>query len=237
MKFCQETVSDLKKYYQGSFVKFPEAGEMLHMVEDVRSDRLRGKRWAISEESGEYEEQPFEFLLHRDDEHTPCIEYVMPVKSYFNHGGHAWLLARSPARQYRRGVTSENTVIQMLESNGTFDGYNPSFERLESYVQKKHFEGFHKITGGSYAVAPRIAIAANGSVFVDRVKVGTINYDKSTVYLGSPLFVAEIEAVITATSSAFVVEVAAQAKKRTRRGVIKDPQSGDFVYADIEEDE
>lgn len=220
MKFCQETVSDLKKYFQGSYVKFPEAGEMLHMVEQVGSSCLMGKRWAPNEETGDMEEQPYQFLLHPDDEFTPHIEYVLPVKSYFNYADRAMLLSRMPARQYRRGINHDNTALSYLTPSGSFDGWHMDFPTLHAYVQKQQFVPLEEVktNGISYAISKRMAVTAAGLLFVDRTRIGSINVQSKQIHLNHWLFLPEVAALVASQGNKFeVVAPSSTPTKSSRR--------------------
>lgn len=212
MKFCRQTSSDIKKYFQGSYIKFPEAGEVLHYIDRVDTDSIRGKLWA-PDEKGVYSSEPFVYWLNNEDGSTPEVEYILPRKSYFNYDGRAFLLLRVPARQYHRGLTGENTSVVAVGADGNFTPYSLNFEVLTAYVGKQSFLHFAQRSVSSYAVSRRIAVSASGQVFIDKVKVGTINYDDRTITVVSDLFIPELQRVVKEHGQDFKVDV----KKAVRK--------------------
>src|SRR4030095_1895113 len=170
MKFTSENYSDLRKYFQNSFVKFSgvvayqhkdgkyermaELGERLFYVGEVQMDYAKGHYM----EDGQ--KKPFIFHLH-NEKHSPEIDFILPKKSYFNHGNRAFYLYRIPARQYHRGITEENTAIGYLDEGGV-NSVSLNLDRLQSYVGKQAFLNFRKREDmGSYAVSRRMAVCGN----------------------------------------------------------------------------
>lgn len=213
MIFCSNNVNDLKRYYQNSFVKFPMAGDIVHYVDKVNSDGVRGRFYG-PDEKGDLVEQEFLFELHHDDGLQPDVCYIMPRKSYFNYEGTACLLRRIPARQYHRGVTSENTSIVSLRTSGEFQGMNLKFALLHAYVGKQAFPSIRRLEGGSVALSPRLAYSAAGSLYVDMVRIGSINHDDKTINLSNELFVPEVTAV---AGEYAVVSPKATVKKQAKK--------------------
>lgn len=201
MKFCVENIKDISKYFQGTFVKFtdmrgvyadgsecPPAEELVHTIDSIQGATIRGKRW----EHGEY--VPYQFLLYGEHEApAPEVEFILPKKGWFNTKHGATLLFRVPARQYRRGVCDDNTSILSLLG----DSFNPqsvSVETLHDYIQKPKFGGFG-MQLRSYAVSKRLAVSTTGKIYVDKISIGTINYDAATIQ-ALPLFHSELEQVL-----------------------------------------
>lgn len=201
MKFCTETVKDLDKYFRNTFVKFvglrgkfsdgtecAPAEELVHSVEVINNSYIKGKRW----ENGEA--VPYQFMLYSEKQvPAPEIEFILPRKSYFNTDDGAMLLQRIPARQYRRGVCGDNTMIHQLAPSGGFGSLGVQLELMDKYVRKPHFYTFEE-RPVSYAVSRRIAIAGT-KVYVDQIIIGSINYATKTVHV-LPLFIPELEAII-----------------------------------------
>lgn len=201
MKFCTENSKDIQKYFQGAFVKFPGmagvygdgsecvgAGDIIHTVEQVTSTMIRGKR-----REGD-EDVPYEFNLYsEDDAPPPEVEFILPRKGFFNANGAAHMLYRIPARQYKRGVCSDNTAILKLTAGGNFDEQEVNIQVLTAYVEKQAYRGFGEHGLSSYAVSRRIAVAANNMIFIDRVRVGSVDFKDKAIVLGQPLFQQEIE--------------------------------------------
>lgn len=212
MIFCSNNVSDLKRYFQNSFVKFPMAGEIVHYVDKVQSDGVRGRFYG-PDDKGNMVEQEFLFELHHDDGLQPDVQFIMPRKSYFNHEGKAHLLKRIPARQYHRGVTSENTSIVNLHTNGDFLGVNLKFAVLHAYVGKQAFPPIRRLDGGSVAISPRLAYAAAGNLYVDQIRIGSINHDDKVIHLSNELFLPEVSVV----AGEYTVSTPKETKKPTKK--------------------
>ena len=227
MKFCSENSKDIQKYFQGAFVKFPgmagvfgdgavaaEAGDIIHTVEQVTSSYIKGKRIEGNDAV------PYEFCLYSEAEVVPPeVEFILPKKSYYNGPSGALMLFRIPARQYKRGVCSDNTAIVQLQSAGTFEPYPLTVITLTEYVGKQAYKRFEAHKLPSYAVTRRIGVAANGHVFMDRVKIGTIDYTTNTIKLGRDLFVPEVQKAlrIHGQSQVFTVVVANQPAKKVKK--------------------
>ncbi len=229
MKFCLEMSSDIKKYFQGSFVKFPMAGEVVHYVDRVDGHQIRGKMFAPTETGG-FEEQPFVFHLNPEDSDTPDVEFILPRKSYFNHQNSAHILFRVPARQYHRGVTNENTCIACLDSDGDFPVQNLSFERITAYVGKQAFCDFRERPDWrSYAVSRRCAVSKSRAVFMDRVRIGTISYNgQGCIMLSSDVFLPEVTKLVAEHGQNLIVKVA-EKQAAVKRATAKKSTTGLYV--------
>jgi hypothetical protein len=227
MKFCSENSKDIQKYFQGAFIKFPgmqgvfgdgvaaaDAGDIIHTVEQVTSGYIKGKRLEGTDAV------PYEFCLYSEDEVAPPeIEFILPRKSFFNGMNGALMLFRIPARQYKRGVCTDNTAIVQLQTDGSFEPYPLTINTLTEYVGKQAYLRFEAHKLPSYAVTRRIAVAANGHVFMDRVKIGTVDYTAKTIKLGRDLFVPEIQKALRqhAQIHTFAVVVADQPAKKVKK--------------------
>lgn len=201
MKFCAENSKDIQKYFQGAFVKFPgmggvygdgsaakDAGDIIHTVDHVTPNSIKGKR-----REGD-EDVPYEFLLYSEDEAPPPeVEFILPRKGFFNADSHAYMLYRIPARQYKRGVCNDNTAIVKLTADGSFNEQPLDIKLLTAYVEKQAYRGFASHGLSSYAVSRRIAVSASGMVFIDRVRVGSVDTSEKTITLSQILFQHEIE--------------------------------------------
>lgn len=193
MKFCSENAKDIGKYFVGTYMKFPAfAGDILHVVDEVRESIVRGRFW-----DGKSEE-PFEFhLWSQDDEEHNCpdVEFVLPVKSVFMHEGRAAFLYRNPQRQYRKGVCGDNTTINYLRDDGTWSAWPVTFSVLSSYVGKQAFGGFaalDKAPEHSYALSARLSVAANGRLFADMNQIGVVDWETKRVLVKEKLFLPEV---------------------------------------------
>lgn len=125
MLFVPSVWQDIRKYYEGSYVKFAEFGDKLFFIQTVRENEIRG----IDED-----DEPF--VLTLDEEAPYNLTYTLPHKGLFSLDGVAYLLYRVPAQQYSRGITSNNTKIMSVADGRSL---SLSFERLRAYVQKQPY--------------------------------------------------------------------------------------------------
>ena len=215
MQFSQENASDIRRYFNGSFVKFPQSGELLHYIEQSNDTSVRGKVY-IPNDKGEWETRPFIYHLSPEGKQAQEVEFVLPRKSYFNYKGSAHILYRLPARQYHRGITRENTLICRLSSEGDFGNTHLDFECLNAYVGKQAFPKFEvREAELSYAVSRRVAVSSyNRRVFVDRVAVGKISYQgQGCIILENDIFLPEIQKLVESHGQSIIVKVADKEKK------------------------
>lgn len=246
MKFCAENSKDIQKYFQGAFVKFPgmggvygdgsvakEAGDIIHTVDQVTPNSIRGKR-----REGD-EDVPYEFMLYsEDDAPPPEVEFILPRKGFFNANGYAYMLYRIPARQYKRGVCTDNTAIVKLTAGGNFDEQELNIQLLTAYVEKQAYKGFADHGQNSYAVSRRIAVAQNNMIFIDRVRVGSVDYKEKAVTLSQVLFQQEIERALVEHGQYNMRVVVAQPnpnKKKVKKITETWGIDADFNIVDMQE--
>lgn len=214
MKFCAENAKDIDKYFRGSYMKFPSlAGDAVHFIDKVTPDQVMGKTLQDGESV------PFVFhLYHEESAPAPEIEFILPKKSYFNTPTGACLLYRIPARQYRKGVCMDNTAIVKLAIDGSFAPQDISFDLLNLYVGKQAFAKFGE-QSMSYAVSRRMAVSPAGQLFLDKTRIGSINYDNRTIMVNQQMFVPEVEQVVRANKQSFTVAVKGDSAKKAVRKV------------------
>lgn len=200
MLFNSETSNDVSKYFRGCYVKFPQTGDYLCMVDSVDSERIIGKIFTPDSE-GNWDERPYQHPLFEGVE----IDFVLPKKSYFNYDGSAHFLYRIPARQYRKGICPENTAVIRMSSNGGLHGINFNFHMLTAYVNKQQFLPFGTTGKNSYAVAPRMAVSKQGHIFVDKTIVGF--YDGKSIIVRHKLFQEDVEKVLKAHNQVIPISV------------------------------
>lgn len=185
MKFCSSNYEDLKKYFQGSYMKFPLIGDEVVYVQKVTPDAMSGTQLDNSETNG----WTFTF---GDDRQFFEVEFLLPHKSYFEFNGEPHLLTRIPNKQYKRGICNDNTNIYRLGAGG-FDNVGTSLESVNAYTHKPEFKGFTNDTSSGYVVAPRIAVAQGGEVLIDKKVVAQIYYDDNVLLVQHELFLPELE--------------------------------------------
>ncbi len=223
MRFCSENAKDIDKYFRHSYMKFvgmqatladgspvPFSAEAVHFVEHVSAVEIKGKTLR------EGEKVPFVFHLDKNNSTAPEIEFILPKKSYFNTPQGACLLYRIPARQYRKGVCPDNTAISCLVNVGSFVNQDITFELLNLYVGKQSFDKFAE-QNKSYAVSRRMAVSLSGNLFLDKTRIGSINYVDKTIHVNQLMFVPEVESVVRANKQMFTVLVKGESTKKVKK--------------------
>lgn len=191
MIFNQSNRQDIERYYRNCYVKFPETGERLHYIRELTRTSVLG----VDDEDNEFE-------LFLSDEFPYQVDYVLPRKSYFQMGKNAHLLYRIPAKQYQRGLSESNTVIEQLRKDGSAEQVGISFPLLKAYVEKQQFPTFEAaITNkeGNYSVAlsARFALApAARQLCLDGVVVAMVKPLQKRVICQYPLLRPEVEEVV-----------------------------------------
>lgn len=197
MNLTSENYRDIEKYYKGCYVKYPEYfGDKLFHVQRVTDSNITG--YHQNDETGE--EEPYEYALYPENyEGARSInaEFILPRKSYFMVKGFAHLLFRLPARQYKKGISDENTAIVRLDGQGGFTSVGIDWDILKAYVNKPSFAKFDLTrTQMSYALSPRIACCLGGNLFVDRVKIGIFHAKEQKIVLKNAMFLDEVQTLV-----------------------------------------
>ena len=168
MEWNVDNSADIKKYYNNTYVKFPETGERLFYVNEVTGSHVRG----VDED-----DEMFQVLLHHDQPFP--VKYLLPHKSYFQYDRYAAFLYRIPAQQYSRGLCKGNTAIGLLTGEG-LSMQHFSFKLLRAYTSKQNYLSLDqaiKSSNYSTALSPRFAVTASGVIFVDNKALGKVTGD------------------------------------------------------------
>jgi hypothetical protein len=173
MIFTNDNVNDIRRYYQGSYVKFRDLGDVICHIENVGINTVEGER-VICVTGTTSTNDLFTIPLWHDQPYE--VEYVLPKKGFFLYKDKLHQLRRVPARQYSRGICMDNTSIVRIERNGTYAGADLTAEILQAYVNKPDIKfpslaDLKKTT--PILLSRRIAITpATGRVLVDMNTVG-----------------------------------------------------------------
>lgn len=152
MELVSSNWQDIRKYYEGTFVKFAPFGDELFLIKSVSSDAIKG--W--------YKMGKEEFILTLSDEAPFNLDFVLPHKSVYQLNDYAVVLHRVPARQYFRGICAENTKIF---NPLTRDAVDINWKSLQAYVEKQAFKSLKEaINAKNYS-----SIALNSRMHYDRV--------------------------------------------------------------------
>lgn len=167
---------DVRKYYEGTFVKFKETGDVIWQIASVEPQRM-----LIRDSKGE------ECGVHLTKEYN--LDYVMPSKATYQWGDHAVQLSRIPARQWKKGMCKANTSFARLEGDGSWDSMGFDITIIEAFVNKpayydpelalQEFQRANPLM--SVALTPRFSMARNGKVFLDKVFVAKVEFGEGAV--------------------------------------------------------
>lgn len=191
MKFSSVNSRDIEKYFHGTWVKFPVDLEAGHTDPDtlVLIDRVTKQMVSGTDEKG----QRYVVYLSEDPELSYDFEYILPIKSYFSYKGEACLLSRVPARQWKKGISSENTQILLLTRYGNFNKLNLTSELLAAYTKKESFGTLDDVAKGrSVPLARRFAAAPDGRIFLDSTRIARMDAHQRAVFTKHRIFVGEL---------------------------------------------
>lgn len=199
MLLTYQNKTDIDKYYRNTYVKLSNYAEYnpdtpfdpdtLFFINKVKDDGIYG-----TIQNGDAFEVKF------DEEDPLELAYPLPHKSYFQYANMACMLARIPARQYKRGISHENTKIVALKANGGIGNIPVNANTLAVYVKKPMFTRLSVAFQqgelyGSVSLSPRMAyVPALQQLYVDAVPVARLTEKK--IKLIKAVFKPEIEALL-----------------------------------------
>jgi hypothetical protein len=126
MKFAPSTYADIRKYFEGTYVKFAELGEQLLYIQRIREDYI-----LAADSKG----NAYELVLEEDAPYE--MTYTLPHRALFAYNGRAFMLQRVPARQYQRGINSANTQIISVPDGKKM---SLSWELLDAFTNKQDYQ-------------------------------------------------------------------------------------------------
>jgi len=167
---------DVKRYYQGTIVKFQ--GENKDGKERVWKIVAVDSSQVIAEDSSGEQ-------VYIDLSRPYKLDYVIPKKTVYQHGDAAAVLTRIPARMWRKGMDEKNTQIHGCTAEGKFVGLSLSLGIIDGFVNKPGYFDYqdarNQFLAGtslqSAALSSRILVSRKGGVFIDQVLVGQINFE------------------------------------------------------------
>lgn len=175
MIFVPSISSDIERYFLNTWVKFKEMGETLFFINRVRPDGIEGIY-----NNGEA------FQLKMDEEAPYEMVYNLPTRGIFPYKNAVYHLCRIPAKQYRRGICSDNTqitnvftgsVISITEAVLTAFTNKPTHTPLEEALYGKTPA---KVVG--FVVGHRVSFfRGDQSLWVDSTKVAIFNREAKTI--------------------------------------------------------
>ena len=196
MQFTSENWHDIERYYNKTYIKLGEYGDKLFYISSVSPHEIMG-----TTEDGEL----FKIKLHD----TPYeVNYLLPHKGVFQLGNKSALLYRIPAKQYKRGLCSENTRVTYIDGSGEFNHPTMGFETLKQYVTKQAYPSLETAMKNecgliSVALSPFLTYVPKGHMLmIYNTKVAKLS--KGVFRMECPLFLNEVAQVVE--GSKFKVE-------------------------------
>lgn len=183
MDFTSSNWRDIQKYYECTYVKFSEFGDRLFYIQQVRPDGISG----IDDEQTAFE-------MYLSDAAPYTVNYLLPHKATFQWKDSVYLLQRIPARQYRRGLCSDNTMITNVATGVKIE---IGFNSLKAFVSKPCYSSFSnafntKVKTKAIALSPRMTYLRSGFILIDSHKVAQFDYTTKRILMIHKLFLPEI---------------------------------------------
>jgi len=169
MLACKENWKDIQKYYLNTYVKFSGEGDRIWFITKVNDQMILAKDSAGEEA----------FIELADSNFT--LDYVLPKKAVYQYGENAACLYRLPQRMWKKGLSEENTQLQILGNQWVNMPFN--IGTIEGFVNKPGYYAFedakNQFNNGSAlqscALSPRVSLTRKGGVFIDTVLVGRLS--------------------------------------------------------------
>jgi len=184
MDFISSNWRDIDKYYSSTFVKFSEFGDKLFFITQVSPEMVQG-----------IDEDDTAFQLHLSDKYPYTVNYLLPHKATFQWNDSVYLLQRIPARQYRRGLCADNTMITNVVTGSKLE---LDFSALKAFVAKPRYSSFTDAFTGkskrkSVALTSRMTYQRTGFILIDSNKVAQYDYSLKKIIMIRPIFTPEIQ--------------------------------------------
>ena len=177
MIFHKSTYSDIQKYYPDNIVKFKETGDRLWRINNINHDEVRCQ-----------DADGFEIFLDLNEPYE--VDYPLPGRVVYQNGANACMLHRIPAKQYNRGIHSQNTALSSLRSDGQWSNIGFSIQKLQQFVDKPSYQevsliDFSADTYYSWALSRHFSICRGGYVFALGTKIGNFDAPAKAICVNS----------------------------------------------------
>jgi hypothetical protein len=201
MLFIPENQQDIAKYFRQTFLKFKPSpgdnwtGDTLFFIDNVDKYQITGRV-----------DDGREFKLYLSDAHPYEVEYILPHKSFFQLDDTAVLLERVPARQYFRGVTTDNTNLHYRKNDDTIGTLELSFKNLKAFVSKQKFftlsEAMAQRKVKSCVLNSRMMVVPeNRQIYVDFTAIARVSVSPDNkIKMIRPLFRSELVRALVASN-------------------------------------
>jgi hypothetical protein len=183
MDFMSSNWRDIQKYYESTYVKFAEFGDKLFYIQRVREEMIQG-----------IDDTDTAFELYLSDDHPYAVNYLLPHKATFQWKDSVYVLQRIPARQYRRGLCADNT---MLTNVATGNNTDISFNALKAFVSKPQYSSFGQAFNSkektkAIALTNRMTYLRTGYILFDQKRVASYDHDRKVIKMVHKIFLPEI---------------------------------------------
>ena len=183
MDFVHSNWRDIQKYYENTYVKFSEFGDKLFYINYVDPNKVAG----VDDENTAFE-------LFLSDSAPYMVNYLLPHKAVFQWKDSVYLLQRIPARQYRRGLCSDNTMITNVATGTRLD---IGFNSLKAFVGKPSYSSFSnafntKAKTKAVALSSRMSYLRSGYILIDSHKIAQFDYNTKKILMLHKIFLPEI---------------------------------------------
>lgn len=156
-KFFSSNSGDFRQRYQGTYGFFidEKKNRFLCTIEEINTDN--DKQYVLFRN---YLGVPY--TLYADVEGEIGFEFIPPRSAFHNTERGTYYVKRSAARQFQRGVSSNNTNIFYL-SGGSFRQVGVKFDSLipiytKQITEKQAWERFQNKANSSVALSPCFAM-------------------------------------------------------------------------------
>lgn len=184
MIFHRSCADDIIKYYKGTFVKFKETGDRLWYIHNVNYDEVHCK-----------DVDGFDLYIDLNEEYE--VDYALPGRAVYQCGNQAFMLSRKPAKQYQRGISSNNTNLSRLRPDGKWDSVQLTLDRLQQFVDKPAYQDPDVVQWpemASIALNPVFSVAVGTKIlYALRTSIGSVNNNTKEVMLSNSLFKPEVK--------------------------------------------
>lgn len=185
MIFHRNVLSDIHKYYAGTYVKFKETGDRLWYIKHINDYDIM-----CTDVDG--------FTIYIDLNEEYEVDFALPGRAVYQSGDSAFMLYRKPAKQYFRGISSSNTQMMRLHRNGQWEAVLLTHERLQQFVDKPSYQDINNVNFNEYqsvALNPVFSVTKNGHVMALRQQVGSCDPLTKMIQVSHNIFTPELKAL------------------------------------------
>lgn len=199
MELMSANWPDIAKYYQSTFVLLKEVPDQYIYINKVSPREV-----LFTDADGK------EGVIYLHDAHPYTLDMVLPSKTLYQMGKHAFLITRIPARQYHRGIGIDNAKVLKLESTG-WKSVSLSFDVLKGQLTTIPYKSLEASINDpvniSEVLSKRFCYRSHDkSIFCDLTCIGDVLKKTRTINV-KRLFVPNIQRLLGENSSYKVVPI------------------------------